>query len=379
MARLLSLLRPGRLFPNPVILLFGLLLIKAGVQAQNCINRITLESGTQHFSCTDVTVTSEDYVDFWSWCGIGPYWIGFGGPGLPGSFIFTFSTPVAGVTLDLTAFDNHSNPPNFGAYEIVTLEINGAPYPFPNAGSPGGCLGLVVVNASGGLEASPAPGLGVGSCVGLNISTQITTIKITNTAYDGNTGGVMFNIYFCCDPCVTKAGLIPSAPLSLCSGDIATVPPAAPNILPAGTMLEYILFSDPSDTLGSILLISNTPTFSFDPAVMQEGVTYYIAAIAGNDLNGHVDLNDKCLDISDNAIPVIWWPRPTVAFSINKPDVCKGNCVDVQVELTGEPPFTLAYNNPFTGQTIKTFFGQAGIYRSVSRQLQHQEAITLRP
>jgi len=41
--------------------------------------------------------------------------------------------------------------------------------------------------------------------------------------------------------------------------------------------------------------------------------------------------------------------------------VCKGNCVDVQVELTGEPPFTLAYNNPFTGQTIKTFFGQAGI------------------
>ncbi|MFN0215810.1 MAG: hypothetical protein ACKVT2_16245 [Saprospiraceae bacterium] len=119
--------------------------------------------------------------------------------------------------------------------------------------------------------------------------------------------------------------------------------------------MQYILFSDPGDTLGSIVSISNTPSFFFDPSVMQEGVTYYIAAIAGQEINGDVDLSDRCLDVSNAAVPVTWRPKPSVSFSIDNPDVCNGDCVNVLLEFTGDPPFSLTYATPFTGQTIKTF------------------------
>ncbi len=350
----------SKLFLLKPVFLLGILMISAGVQAQNCLNRITVESGEQHFSCTDVTVTSDGPVIYFTFCNIGPYWIGHAGWGFPSSFTFTFSKPVAGVTLDFHGFDYHDPPPP-PQYEVVTLDINGAPFPFPNAGVPIDCpwMPLAVVNASGGLQGDPA--FGGGGSKNINISTPISTITVTNTAYNGNVGGVTFSIYFCCVPCVTKAGLIPSAPLNLCPDGIATVPPAGPNVLPPGTILQYILFSDPGDTLGSIISISNTPSFSFNPAVMQEGVTYYIAAIAGEELNGNVDLSDRCLDVSNEAVPVTWWPKPAVFFSTDTPDVCKGNCVDITAAFSGEPPFTLVYTSPYTGLQTKTFGTSFGI------------------
>ncbi|HLP93092.1 MAG TPA: hypothetical protein VK168_03605 [Saprospiraceae bacterium] len=355
-------------FPRDLLslisLLSGLFLTSEGLKAQNCENRITIESGTQQFSCTDVTVTSDGDVSFVTSCtNNGPYHIG---GGASGSFTFTFSHPVAGVTLDFDTFDyDHTNGSPAGVEE-VTLEINGAFYPLSNAGLPTPCYNTqVILSPSGGLQSPPCP---VGSftrsgCEDLHIQTSISTLTITNNLDNGTgiAGGVNMAIYFCCQPCTAQAGLIPSPPLNLCPDAIATVPPAAPNVLPQGTMLQYILFSDPSDTLGSIVMISNTPEFSFDPSVMQEGITYYIAAIAGNELNGNVDLSDRCLDISNEAVPVIWNPRPTVSFSVNDPDVCRGKCVDVLLEFTGAPPFTLTYTTPFMGPTTKNFIEHTGI------------------
>lgn len=353
MTHTLSWYQPNRIFLKRVCLLCGFIWTIIGVQAQDCTNKITAESGTQYFSCTEVTVSSGGYVGTTTQCNIGPYWIG---AGLDGSYTFAFSPPVAGVTLDFTAMDYHAFNPD--QYEIVTLDINGAPFSFPDAGVVGGCLPHAIVNASGGLQASPL--LAGGSCKGIQILTPISSITLTDTYYNGNVGGVVFSIYFCCTPCEVRAGLIPSSPLNLCPDELAIVPPAAPNILPSGTMLEYILFSDPSDTLGSILFLNETPSFAFDPAVMQEGIPYYITAIAGNQLNGHVDLSDRCLDISDNAIPATWWPKPTVVFSTNDPDVCQGECFDAHIEFSGEPPFMLTYSSTYSGQMTKTFFGPIG-------------------
>ena len=345
------------------ILVLGMLLITNLAHGQ-CTNRITAQSGTQQFSCSDVTVTSDGDVFYFYSCTNGPYHLGSGGLAFA-SYTFTFSHPVAGVILDFDTFNynNINGPP--GSHEVVTIEINGAPIAFPDAGLPSSCSSTqAVVNPSGGLQAPVCPvgDINWASCEDISIQTPISTITVTANILNGpGAGGVNFAIYFCCEPCVARAGLIPSSPFSLCQDAIATVPPAAPNVLPPGTLLQYILFSDLSDTLGSILSISNTPGFSFDPATMQTGVTYYIAAIAGKDLNGQVDLNDRCLDISDNAIQVTWWPKPTVVFSIDNPDVCKGDCIDFRIEFTGKPLFTLTYNNPFTGQITKTFLSHVGI------------------
>ncbi|MFN0215809.1 MAG: hypothetical protein ACKVT2_16240 [Saprospiraceae bacterium] len=357
MVHTLSLPQP-KLFFLKAVFLFCILMISAGIQAQNCPNQITVESGLQQFPCADVNVSTEGYTLITSVdpCpGGSPYYI------QEGSWIYAFSEPVGGVTFNFTSFDFQlvqGGPP---IYEVVTLEINGVPFPFPNAGSASSCPFAVplIVDGSGGLRSTG--GLGPGSCERLNITTPISTIKVTNTYYNGDALGILFDIAFCCPPCVVKAGLIPSAPLNLCPEEVATVPPAAPNVLPAGTMLQYILFSDPGDTLGSIVSISNTPNFTFDPAAMQEGVTYYIAAIAGKELNGNVDLSDRCLDVSNAAVPVTWRPKPSVSFSSDKTDVCKGNCVDVKVELSGEPPFTLTYDNTYTGIQTKIYTNHFGI------------------
>lgn len=341
----------------------GLILL-ANLAHGQCANRIIAQSGTQEFGCSDVTVTSDGDVLYFFSCN-GPYHLGSGALAFA-SYTFTFSHPVTGVILDFDTF-NYNNifgPP--GSHEVVTLEIDGAPFAFSDAGMPSLCTGdQAVVNASGGLQAPVCPvGINIwAACEDIFIQTPINTITVkADILNGGGSGGVNFSIYFCCPPCDVKVGSIPSSPLDLCLGEIAMVAPAAPNVLPAGTILEYILFSDPSDTLGSILLFSNTPSFAFDPNVLQEGVQYYIAAIAGNELNGHVDLNNRCLDISNNAIPVIWWPKPTVVFSTETPDVCKGDCFDVYVEFTGTPLFTLVYST-YTGSATASFLEHTGMIK----------------
>lgn len=111
-----------------------------------------------------------------------------------------------------------------------------------------------------------------------------------------------------------------------------------------------------------VLVTSNTPTFTFNPATMQTGVTYYVAAIAGNNVGGNVDLNDPCLDVS-NAAQLIWRPLPTVAFSVANPDVCAGACTTVMATFTGSAPFTLTYTTPGGGPVTQTFSSNMGTFQ----------------
>jgi hypothetical protein len=163
--------------------------------------------------------------------------------------------------------------------------------------------------------------------------------------------------------CTTDAGVLPQAgPFNVCTNNTLNFPAATQTGLDPNDVLRYVLFSNPTDTAGSIVATSTTPSFVFDSATIQTGVTYYIAAMAGNNLNGNVDLDDPCLDFS-NALQVVWRPLPAVAFSLaGSPDVCAGDCRAVTATFTGTPPFTLAYTTP-AGSFTRIFSGNTGSFQ----------------
>jgi len=160
--------------------------------------------------------------------------------------------------------------------------------------------------------------------------------------------------------CETSAGTMQSGPLDFCIPLDASATHNNDHDLDADDLLQFILYSDPTDPTGSIIFTAATPDFSF-AAPLQPGVTYYIAAIAGNALNGNVDLADPCLDVSDG-VEVTWYPQPSVVFSVDEPDVCTGNCQTVEVVLTGTPPFTLTISTP-AGTITEVFSANAGSFQ----------------
>ena len=153
--------------------------------------------------------------------------------------------------------------------------------------------------------------------------------------------------------CTTNAGTItPQGLTNYCVDETVLFVPNNNQVLDINDLLRYILFSNPSDTAGSIVATSSTASFTFAPP-MQTGVTYYMAAMAGNNLNGMVDLTDPCLDFS-NANALIWRPLPTVALSATNTEVCTTvGCLPITATLTGSPPFVFTYQIQVNG----TVFG----------------------
>jgi hypothetical protein len=160
--------------------------------------------------------------------------------------------------------------------------------------------------------------------------------------------------------CSTFAGTVNNVTFNVCVPGSVTVPYNNNATLDGNDILRYILFSDPADTLGSLLVQSSSPTIAFDPASMQTGIPYYLATIVGDDLAGNVNLNDPCLDISNTAAQVIWREQPAVAFSVANPDVCVGECVTITATFTGTPPFALTYTTP-AGTFTESFQGNTSV------------------
>ncbi|MEZ4933097.1 MAG: hypothetical protein R2788_13375 [Saprospiraceae bacterium] len=156
--------------------------------------------------------------------------------------------------------------------------------------------------------------------------------------------------------CTTDAGTVSFLTSEICLPEEAVVPFNNDATLNSDDLLQYILFSNLSDTLGSILVTSNTASIGFNPITMQTGVTYYLATIAGDNLNGNVNLTDDCLSIS-NASEVVWWPQPSVSFAAPNPDVCVGGCITLEVTLTGTPPFGLT-GEILTGANVVGTFNE---------------------
>lgn len=165
-------------------------------------------------------------------------------------------------------------------------------------------------------------------------------------------------------PCIcnTNAGsIVPQGLTNYCVNETATFIHNGNENLDNNDLLQYVLFSNPNDTAGSVIVTSSTPNFTFTPP-MQTGVTYYMAAAAGNNLNGNVDLNDPCIDFS-NANPVIWRPLPTVSFSAANPNVCAGACTTVTATFTGTAPFILTYTSSASGTVTLNFPSSIGTFQ----------------
>jgi hypothetical protein len=163
--------------------------------------------------------------------------------------------------------------------------------------------------------------------------------------------------------CSTFAGTVNAITFNVCIPGSIAVPYNNNATLDANDILRYILFSDPNDTLGSIIVQSSTVNINYDPATMQTGVPYYLATLAGNNAGGNVNLSDPCLDVSNTAAQVTWRPNPTVVFSTPNPNVCAGACTDVTATFTGTPPFVLTYTSPVTGIVTQTFSGYSGTFQ----------------
>jgi hypothetical protein len=161
--------------------------------------------------------------------------------------------------------------------------------------------------------------------------------------------------------CTTDAGTQDISSVVLCLPDPLVVPYNNNAVLDGNDVLNYVLVSNPANPAGSILLSSTSATIPFNPALLQTGVTYYAAVVAGNNLNGLVDPADPCRDFS-LLKPVVWRSRPTVQFSTGNNNVCAGACLTVNASFTGAAPFTLNYTGP-SGPASQVFSSSSGTFQ----------------
>lgn len=168
----------------------------------------------------------------------------------------------------------------------------------------------------------------------------------TGYTFTINDGGACGPISISGNPdcgCVTNVGSIDLNPINNCINEPAVIIHTVPPVLDGNDVLVYILHTSPNIfPPGTILAWSYTPTFSFNPATMTPGVTYYVHAVAGdaNAATG-VNLSDICASIA-GPIAVTWFNPPTASTSGNV-FVCLGQSTTFNVNFTGTGPFTFTY------------------------------------
>jgi len=142
--------------------------------------------------------------------------------------------------------------------------------------------------------------------------------------------------------CATYAGTMNfnTAPLKICIGSQLSVIHNGDQNLDTDDLLAFVLHDNAGTQLGTIYAISSTTSFTVPVGIIL-GQTYFISSIAGsNDGTGNVDLTDGCLSVSQG-IPVVFY-QPDAIISPGG-NICQSDCFTYQVQLSGEKPFTLAY------------------------------------
>lgn len=116
-----------------------------------------------------------------------------------------------------------------------------------------------------------------------------------------------------CD-CFTETGTMDLSPVSLCAGDCVDVSEfylGGEELDPNDTTMYVLHTSSGPSLVGSTVIgVSSTGEFCFDDLDINEGQTYYISFVVGdNDGNDLVDLTDPCLAVSAGT-PVTWHAQP---------------------------------------------------------------------
>ncbi len=154
--------------------------------------------------------------------------------------------------------------------------------------------------------------------------------------------------------CATDAGSMVSTPATFCADQPAVAIWNDDATLDANDTLLFILHSISSTTVGTVYAVGSEPSFPFTND-LQPGVVYYISAIAGNNVNGAVELSDECLSVTPGA-PVQWKLLPTATLA-GDATICTGGSSFLSFSGTGTFPLQLSYTNQYGDSSAITLTG----------------------
>lgn len=149
--------------------------------------------------------------------------------------------------------------------------------------------------------------------------------------------------------CTTDAGTMISAAAVFCAGQTASVMWDGQSTTDANDIVQFILHDVSGSTVGTIFATSATPSFTYSPT-FETGRIYYISAVAGNNNNGNVDLQDPCLSVAPGT-PVSWKPLPTATLA-GATTICSGSDVVLTFGATGELPLEITWFDGTSNQSL---------------------------
>ncbi|MBI4645931.1 MAG: hypothetical protein HY738_04870 [Bacteroidia bacterium] len=166
-----------------------------------------------------------------------------------------------------------------------------------------------------------------GSSAGTGTSGHFFSFPIQSGAYyniqvDIGDGCGMVNIvgHLVCD-CGTHAGTMNLAPITACEGTPITAIHNGNQILNSDDEFEFIIHNGTGPFPYQALAVSEDPIFSDSEFPVVYGQTYYISAIAGYNLGGHVDTTDTCYSQAMGT-PVKWLKNPEAIIPLEDDEVC---------------------------------------------------------
>ncbi|MBK7939391.1 MAG: hypothetical protein IPJ82_20925 [Lewinellaceae bacterium] len=319
------------------------------------------DAGPDNSTCTqtfDLQAVNSAFNGIWSQTG-----------GTGTAIFSSFNTPATQVTV-----------PGFGVYSFQWTESNGActvsdsvditvHEPPVVSLLDETCNGTntqftVSFTVTGGAAPYLSNGLN-GSFSGGNFTStplpSSSTYSFTVSDANGCVSTVISGVKNC--NCATDAGSMQTTALLFCAGDPATAPWNNDATLDADDSIQFILHNQAGTSVGTIFAVSDQPSFGLLPT-LTTGVTYYISAIAGNNVAGNVDLNDPCLSVSPG-VPVQWKPVPDASFS-GDASICKGESAVLSFSGQGIFPLTAVYTDGSGNQNLLTISNQQPVVVSVS-------------
>lgn len=112
---------------------------------------------------------------------------------------------------------------------------------------------------------------------------------------------------FTCN-CATNAGQVALTTITACQSDSITVQLLGGQNLDADDVSSFVLHTGSGPSLGTIIYENHTGKFGYW-ATMSFGTTYFVSAVAGNNLNGFPDPTDMCFSVSQGQ-PIVFIQNP---------------------------------------------------------------------
>jgi len=154
--------------------------------------------------------------------------------------------------------------------------------------------------------------------VPLSDSTYVSALISNGTQYSftieqaNGCQTVLSGTYDCTEFCTNDAGLLASETMGTCMSDTASlaVTSLTDPVLSPNDVVAYWLF----DGSGNVLEQQTTMNFTFNPALIQAGETYFVRRVIGQpDINGQPDLEHGCTHFS-SAQAILFYALPELSI-----------------------------------------------------------------